>query len=92
MDSYFHNLEDYVRKRMEKMLSDQSDLFRELDKVTTIVSELKMLCNRLENPKTFIPNSQTIIKLDGDKIEEKVKQGYNTVNNLREQHRVNLQI
>ncbi len=47
MDSYFHNLEDYVRKRMEKMLSDQSDLFRELDKVTTIVSELKMLCNRL---------------------------------------------
>ena len=53
---------------MEKMLSDQSDLFRELDKVTTIVSELKMLCNRLENPKSFITNAQTIIKLDGDKI------------------------
>ena len=68
MDYYFHNLEDYVRKRMEKMLSDQSDLFRELDKVTTIVSELKMLCNRLENPKSFITNAQTIIKLDGDKI------------------------
>ena len=28
LDSYFHNLEDYVRKRMEMMLSEQSDLVR----------------------------------------------------------------
>ena len=68
---------------MEKMLGDESDLFRELDKVTTIVSELKMLCNRLDNPKTLINNAQTIIKLDGDKIEEKVKQGYLTVKSLK---------
>ena len=43
-----------------------------------------MLCNRLENPKTFITNAQTIVKLDSDKIEEKVKQGYLTVNHLKE--------
>ncbi len=44
-----------------------------MDKVNNIVAELKLLMNKLENNKSFLNSAETIIKLDGDRIEEKVR-------------------
>ena len=38
VDSYFSSLEEHVRKRMMNLMSEQSDLFQELDKANNIVN------------------------------------------------------
>ena len=53
---------------MVGLMSDQSDLFQELDKTNNIVNELKLLVHRLDSSKEFISSAQTIVRLDGDKI------------------------
>lgn len=45
------SLEDHVRKRMVNLMSEQSDLFQELDKANNIVNELKLLVYRLDNSR-----------------------------------------
>lgn len=47
METYFNNLEEFVRKKMTKIMSEQSDLFLELDKVNNIVAELRLFSNKL---------------------------------------------
>lgn len=37
----------------------------------------------MDNSKDFINSAQTIIRLDSDKIEDKVKESYSTVKNLK---------
>jgi len=39
--------------------------------------------HRLDNVRDFISSAQTIVRLDGDKIEDKIKQSYVTVKNLK---------
>ena len=73
-------------------MSEQSDLFQELDKANNIVNELKLLVHRLDNSRDFISSAQTIVRLDSDKIEEKVKGSYNTVRNLKEHYKVNFHV
>ena len=46
-DVYFSNLEDYIRKKMARVTSEQSDLIAEMDRVSNIVAELKLLMNKL---------------------------------------------
>lgn len=46
-----------------------------MDKVNNIISELKLLCGKMENARSFLSSAENIIKLDGDKLEEKVKEG-----------------
>ena len=68
---------------MMTLMSEQSDLFQELDKANNIVNELKLLVHRLDNTREFLSSAQTIIRLDGEKIEEKVRSSYGTVRNLK---------
>jgi hypothetical protein len=51
VDSYFASLEEMVKKKMVGLMSEQSDLFQELEKANNIVNELKLLVHRLENSK-----------------------------------------
>ena len=53
---------------MVGLMSEQSDLFQELEKANNIVNELKLLVHRLENARDFISSAQTIVRLDSDKI------------------------
>jgi len=61
-----------------------------MDRVSNIVSELKLLLNKLENNRSFLGSAETIIKLDGDKLEEKVKEGFDNIMRYKESHRNNL--
>jgi hypothetical protein len=65
------------------LISEQSNLFQELDKANNIVNELKLLVNMLDNSRDFISSAQTIINLDIDKIEEKVKKSYTNAFHLK---------
>ena len=47
----------------------------EANRVNNIIAELRLLINKLENNRSFLSTAETIIKLDGDKIENKVKEG-----------------
>lgn len=49
-------------------MSEQSNLYQEIDRANNITNELKMLVQRLDNSKDFISSAQTIIRLDSDKI------------------------
>ena len=49
---------------MMNLMSEQSDLFQELDKANNIVNELKLLVHRLDNPRDFLNSAQTIVRLD----------------------------
>ncbi len=77
---------------MSKITAEQSDLIMQMDKVNNIVAELKLLMNKLENNKSFLNSAETIIKLDGDRIEEKVRQGILTINKFKENHKANLYV
>jgi hypothetical protein len=37
-DSYFNNLEDFIRKKMSRITSEQSDLLVEMDRVSNIIA------------------------------------------------------
>ena len=39
-----------------------------MDRVSNIISELKLLLNKIDNHKSFLMTAETIIKLDSDKI------------------------
>jgi hypothetical protein len=77
---------------MAKITSEQSDLIVEMDRVNNIMAELRLLLNKLENNKTFLNSAETIIKLDGDKIEEKVKEGVDSILRFKENHKNNLYV
>lgn len=68
VDSYYISLEESVKKKMVGLMSEQSDLFQELDKANNIINELKLLVHRLDNSRDFISSAQTIVRLDSDKI------------------------
>lgn len=91
-DSYFTNLEEFIRKKMGKITAEQSDLLGEMDRVNNIIAELKLLLNKVDNNKTFLSSAETIIKLDGDKIEEKVKEGIFNISKFKENHKTNLYV
>ena len=91
-DSYFGNLEDFLKKKMGKITSEQSDLIVEMDRVSNIVAELRLLLNKIDNNKSFLSSAETIIKLDGEKIEEKVKEGILNIAKFKENHKSNLYI
>jgi hypothetical protein len=46
-----------------------------MDRVNNIIGELKLLLNKLDTNKVFLHSAETIVKLDGDRILEKVKEG-----------------
>lgn len=48
--------------------------------------------HRLDNSREFLSSAQTIIRLDGDKIEDKVRQSYSTIRSLKDIYKVNLHI
>ena len=73
-------------------MSEQSDFFQELDRSNNIINELKLLIHRLDNSREFLGSAQTIIKLDGDKIEDKIRQSYSSINNLKQLYKVNLHV
>ena len=75
---------------MNRVTSEQSDLLGEMDRVSNIVTELKMLLSKLENNRQFLNSAATIIKLDGDKLEEKVREGYSNIHRFKEGHKSNL--
>jgi hypothetical protein len=58
---------------MNKLTAEESELIVEVNRVNNIIAELKLLLNKLENNRSFLNSAETIIKLDGDKIENKVK-------------------
>jgi len=89
-DSYFNNLEDFTRKKMSRITSEQSDLLVEMDRVSNIIAELRLLLNKIDNHKSFLITAETIIKLDSDKIEEKVKEGLFNIRKFKESHQSNL--
>jgi hypothetical protein len=91
-ESYFNNLEDFIKKKMNKITSEQSDLIVEMDRVNNIIAELKMLLNKMENTRSFLTTAETIVKLDGDKIEEKVKEGFDNILKFKENHKNNLYV
>ena len=62
----------------------------ELEKANSIINELKILFQKLDDAKSFLSSAHTIIKLDGEKIEDRVKNCYVTVNQLKDHHRGNL--
>jgi hypothetical protein len=68
LDSYFLNLEDFIKKKMNKLTAEESELIVEVNRVNNIIAELKLLLNKLENNRSFLNSAETIIKLDGDKI------------------------
>lgn len=75
---------------MARVTSEQSDLIGEMDRVSNIVAELKLLMNKLENGKYFLNSAATIIKLDGDKLQEKVREGFTNIGRFKEGHKNNL--
>jgi predicted RND superfamily exporter protein len=64
-DSYFGNLEEFIKKRMGKLTSEQSELIVEMDRVSNIIAELKLLLNKLDNNRAFLQSAETVVKLDG---------------------------
>jgi len=68
IDSYFLNLEEFIKKKMNKLTAEESELIVEVNRVNNIIAELKLLLNKLENNRSFLNSAETIIKLDGDKI------------------------
>lgn len=56
-DSYFNNLEEFVKKKMGKLTSEQSELIVEMDRVNNIIGELKLLLNKLDNNKVFLQSA-----------------------------------
>lgn len=68
LDSYFLNLEEFIKKKMNKLTAEESELIVEVNRVNNIIAELKLLLNKLENNRSFLNSAETIIKLDGDKI------------------------
>jgi hypothetical protein len=89
-DSYFGNLEEFIKKRMGKLTSEQSELIVEMDRVSNIVAELKLLLNKLDNNRAFLQSAETVVKLDGEKIEEKVREGLSNIHRFKEAHRNSL--
>ena len=77
---------------MSRITSEQSDLLMEMDRVSNIVAELKLLLNKMENHKSFLATAETIIKLDSDKIEDKVKEALFNINKFKESHKSNLYV
>jgi hypothetical protein len=63
-----------------------------MDRVNNIIAELKMLLNKMENTRSFLTTAETIVKLDGDKIEEKVKEGFDNILKFKENHKNNLYV
>jgi hypothetical protein len=61
-----------------------------MDRVNNIVAELKMLLSKLENNRSFLSTAEMIVKLDGDRIEEKVKEGFTNIVRFKEAHKSNL--
>jgi hypothetical protein len=68
LDSYFLNLEEFIKKKMNKLTAEESELIAEVNRVNNIIAELKLLLNKLDNNRSFLNSAETIIKLDGDKI------------------------
>lgn len=68
-------MEEFIKKKMNKLTAEESELIVEVNRVNNIIAELKLLLNKLENNRSFLNSAETIIKLDGDKIEQKVKEG-----------------
>lgn len=60
--------------------------------MNNIVAELKLLLNKMDNHKSFLSSAETIVKLDGEKIEEKVREGIFSIAKFKEMHRANLYI
>ena len=77
---------------MNKITSEQSDLILEMDRVNNIMAELRLLLNKLDNNKSFLASAETIIKLDGDKIEEKIKEGVESIMRFKENHKNNFYV
>ena len=63
-----------------------------MEKANSIINELKILYQKMDDSKAFLSSAHTITKLDSDKIEERVRNCQHTVNNLKEHYRVNLYI
>ena len=82
-DSYFQNLEEFIRKKMNRVTSEQSDVQAEMDRVSNIMAELRLLLGKIESHKSFLLTAETVLKLDSDRIEEKVKEGLFTVNKFK---------
>lgn len=53
---------------------------------------MRLLLNKLDNNKSFLISAETIIKLDGDKIEEKIKEGVESIMRFKENHRNNFYV
>lgn len=53
---------------MMGLMSEQSNLFQEVDRGNHIINELKLLTHRLDNSKEFLSSAQTIVRLDSEKI------------------------
>lgn len=77
---------------MGKLTSEQSELIVEMDRVSNIIAELKLLLNKLDNNRAFLQSAETVVKLDGEKIEEKVKEGLSNIHRFKESHRNSLYI
>lgn len=89
-DSYFNNLEDFIKKKIGKLTSEQSELIVEMDRVNNIIAELRLLLNKLDNNRAFLQSAETVVKLDGDKIEEKVREGITNIQRFKEAHKNSL--
>ena len=50
---------------MSKLTSEQSELIVEMDRVSNIIAELKLLLNRLDNNRAFLQSAETVVKIDG---------------------------
>lgn len=61
-----------------------------MDRVTNIIAELRLLLNKLDNNKAFLQSAETVVKLDGDKIEEKVREGIASIHRFKESHKNSL--
>lgn len=47
LDSYFLNLEEFIKKKMNKLTAEESELIVEVNRVNNIIAELKLLLNKL---------------------------------------------